>query len=104
MFLILSGDQSLVIAARQESRGANGNQVHELMQDYPRATDEDDWLRLLRFHPARKRIEVLTYSPAHDSLCGGAGYLPGTGSHLFSLDIADALNRHAQGPRRKGDD
>jgi len=76
--------------------GAHGDHVHEVMQDYPRTTDADDWLRLFRFHPEQKRIEVLTYSPTQDRLCVGAVYLTSAGSHLFDLDITDALGRYAQ--------
>jgi len=93
VFLILAGDQSYVIAHRQESRGLHGNRVHEVMQDYPRTSDDSDWLRLYRFNPAHKKIEVFTYSPAQNRLCGSAGYLADAGAHQFELDIADALGR-----------
>ncbi len=94
LFLVLAGDQSSVIAARLESRGTNGNVVHQVMQDYPRRTDQDDWVRLYRFNPAQKKIRVITYSPCQERLCDGIGYLPDIADHQFDLDISDALGRH----------
>lgn len=94
IFMVLSGDQSGVIAARQTSTGVHGNVVHELMQDYPRRFDSDDWLRLYRFFPLKQKIEVYTYSPTHKSLCQGIGYLPEESHHQFELDISDALKRN----------
>lgn len=94
LFLVLAGDQSFVIATRLESRGVKGNVVHEVMQDYPRATDQDDWIRLYRFDPARKKIRVMTYSPCQGRLCDSIGYLPDIADHQFELDISDAIGRY----------
>jgi len=93
VFLIVSGDQASVIALRQQSTGANGNVVHELMANYPVPTDRDDWLRLYRFDPEAKTIQAFTYSPLQDRLCTGIWYLQWKEAHLFSLDISDAIER-----------
>jgi hypothetical protein len=91
LFLVLCGDQSASITHHQTSEGSHGNQVHEILTDYPRDADESDWLRLLRFDPARQIIEVWTYSPAQDRLCEGVGHRMAPSDHQFTLDIAGAL-------------
>lgn len=93
VFLVLAGDQSAVIALRQESRGEHGNVVYEVMQDYPRDADDSDWLRLFRFYPERKEIRVFTYSPAQDRLCDGMRHVTDRVNHQFVLDISDAMAR-----------
>ena len=101
LFLILAGDQSGVIALRQQSQGEHGNVVHEVMQDYPRISDDSDWLRLFRFVPERKEVRVFTYSPAQDRLCDGMKHVTDWGDHQFVLDISDAMARRA-GSAAKG--
>jgi hypothetical protein len=94
LFLVLCGDQSASITHHQTSRGAQGNQVHEILTDYPRHADDSDWLRLLHFYPGEGRIEVLTYSPAQDRLCEGIGHLMAWSDHQFELDISAAIAEH----------
>lgn len=94
LFLILCGDQSASIAHRQTSQGAHGNAVHELLADYPRTSDDSDWLRLLRFDPAKGQIDVLTYSPTQDRLCESAGHKTERNDHQYTLDIASAIAGH----------
>ncbi len=94
LFLVLCGDQSASITHRQTSRGAHGNQVHEILTDYPRHADDSDWLRLLRFHPGKGHIEVLTYSPAQGRLCEGIGHVTEWSDHQFQLDISVAIADH----------
>jgi hypothetical protein len=91
LFLVLAGDQSGVIALRQESRGEHGNLVYEVMQDYPRDSDDSDWIRLFRFHPEQQQIEVRTYSPAQDRLCSGMRHVMDIEDHQFTLDISSAI-------------
>jgi hypothetical protein len=91
LFLVLAGDQSAVIAMRQESRGEHGNVVHEVMQDYPRNADDSDWLRLYRFIPRDKAIRVYTYSPAQDRLCNGMDHVKSWDDHQFVLDISSVM-------------
>ncbi len=94
LFLVLAGDQSGVIALRQESRGEHGNLVYEVMQDYPRDADDSDWLRLFRFDPNRKEVRVFTYSPAQDRLCDGMRHVMQPDDHQFILDISEAIADH----------
>jgi pectate lyase len=94
LFLVLCGDQSASISHRQTTVGAEGNRVHEILTDYPRNADDSDWLRLLRFHPDKEMIEVLTYSPVQDRLCEGIGHVVERGDHQFELDISDAMADH----------
>lgn len=94
LFLVLCGDQSASISHRQTSQGAHGNLVHELLADYPRDADDSDWLRLLRFDPAKGQVEVFTYSPAQDRLCESAGHRKERGDHQFTLDISGAIADH----------
>jgi len=93
VFLIVSGDQASIMALRQVSKGVNGNVVHEVMANYPVPADKEDWLRLYRFDPSAKMIQVLTYSPVQDRLCTGIWYLQKRDPHLFELDISDAIGR-----------
>ena len=97
LFLVLCGDQSVSITHHQESRGAHGNVVHEILTDYPRDADQSDWVRLLRFDPERKIVQVWTYSPAQDRLCTGMGHVNARSDHQFELDISHAIaDHHAQ--------
>lgn len=48
----------------QASKNIRGDDVHELLQDYQnRVHGGEGFLRLLRFHPSRGFISVLTWSP-----------------------------------------
>ena len=85
LFLVVCGDQSSVIAYRQQSVGEKGNVVSEVMQDYPRDSDASDWLRLYRFIPSARRLEVYTYSPSQGTLCHRAGFLERREDHQFTL-------------------
>lgn len=100
LFLVLCGDQSASIAHRQESRGLAGNPVHEILQDYPRGSDDSDWIRLLRVDPAAGRLRVITFSPAQNRVCGGLAHLKDPGQHQFELDIGEALAGYRS--RRRG--
>lgn len=94
LFLILCGDQSASITLKQTSQGVDGNPVHELLADYPRDADDSDWVRLLRFVPAKGQIEVFTYSPAQDLLCESVGHMKARSDHQFTLDISGAIADH----------
>ena len=91
LFLVLCGDQSISVTHHQESRGVHGNLVHEVLMDYPRVSAEEDWLRLLRFDPAREVIEVWTYSPVQGRLCDSVAQKTQWSDHQFTLDIAEAM-------------
>ena len=86
LILIVSGDQSPAICWRETQKGVHGNTVHSTLQDYPRTADDQDWLRLYRFRPELKKIEVWTYSPQHDEICQGVGFRKGRDWHVFTLE------------------
>ena len=90
LFLILCGDQSTATTWRQLQTGRHGNVVHSILQDYPRKSDREDWLRLLRFRPAKGVVEVYTYSPVQDRLCDDAGYWHGRHWHQFEIPLPTA--------------
>ena len=85
LFLVVCGDQSGVLAYRQESVGRHGNVVSEIMQDYPRSGDECDWIRLFRFLPRERRIVVQTYSPCADDLPDSVGFKTARDDHQFEI-------------------
>ena len=87
LILIVSGDQSPAICWRERQKGVHGNTVHSTLQDYPRRSDDQDWLRLYRFRPELKRIEVWTYSPQHDEVCTGVDFRTGRAHHEFTLEL-----------------
>ena len=90
LILVVSGDQSPAISARESRRGVHGNLVHFTLQDYPRRSDKDDWLRLYRFRKDMSAIDVLTYSPQRDAICQKAGFRRGREWHEFTLPLAPA--------------
>ncbi|MCQ2389734.1 MAG: family 43 glycosylhydrolase, partial [Kiritimatiellae bacterium] len=75
LFLIVCGDQSAVVSQHLEDVGAHGNVVHAFMQDYPRDNDRIDPVRVFRFLPAEKRVEVFTVMTGEDVLCTRAKFL-----------------------------
>ena len=87
LILIVSGDQSPAICWRVAQKGVHGNTVHATLQDYPRTADTEDWLRLYRFRPAERRIDVWTYSPQQDRVCDAAGFRTGRDWHVFTLPL-----------------
>lgn len=93
LLIVLCGDQSASITHHQTSIGEHGNTVYEILTDYPRTADDSDWLRLLRFDPAREIVQVWTYSPSQDRLCDGLAHVPDWDDHQFELDISDAISR-----------
>ena len=87
LFLILCGDQSLATTWRHLQFGKHGNRVYSILQDYPRRSDAEDWLRLLRFRPKKGVVEVYTYSPSQDRLCHDAGLWHGRSWHQFEIPL-----------------
>ena len=87
LFLILCGDQSMATTWRHLQFGRNGNRGYSVLQDYPRKSDGEDWLRLFRFRPDRGVVEVFTYSPSQDRLCDDAGFWHGRSWHRFTLPL-----------------
>lgn len=87
LILIVGGDQSQAICCRETQKGVHGNTVHATLQDYPRTGDKEDWLRLYRFRPAERKIEVWTYSPQQGRVCHSAGFRKGRDWHVFTLPL-----------------
>jgi len=90
LFLILCGDQSLATTWRHLQFGKHGNRVYSILQDYPRRSDAEDWLRLLRFRPEKGVVEVITYSPSQNRLCDDAGLWHGRSWHQFEIPLPKA--------------
>ena len=82
LLMICCGDQSRTQAYRQESRGENGNTVHELLSDYG-----TNGLRLMTFHPRDNRIEVRTWNPMKGQLCESTSIIPDRSQHQFELSF-----------------
>jgi len=67
IFLVLCGHEGRTDEYHQVSTNSAGNQVVEILADYQRrAKGGNGFLRLIRFVPASRQIEVRTYSPALD--------------------------------------
>ncbi|MGM0494964.1 MAG: metallophosphoesterase [Armatimonadota bacterium] len=66
VMMVLCGDQRGTQALRMQTVGVHDNIVHELLSDI-----RDGYIRLMRFHPADNRIEVMTYSPTLEMFCDG---------------------------------
>ena len=81
VFLMLCGDQSRSQACRLESTGDSGNRVHSLLSDYGVYG-----LRLLRFHPSRNEIEVVTWDPIKQERCRSTNIVPDESQHQFTLE------------------
>lgn len=65
IFMVLCAHEGGTDEYYQVSTNDAGNKVFEMLADYQkRVNGGDGWLRLLRFVPASRQIEVRTYSPA----------------------------------------
>ncbi len=87
LFLIVCGDQSAVVSQHLADTGVHGNAVHAFMQDYPRDNDRIDPVRVFRFLPAEKRVEVFTVMTGEDALCTRAKFLEE--HHRFSFILPE---------------
>lgn len=92
LFLVVCGDQSTVISYRRQSVGRHGNFVSEVMQDYPRAADSDDCIRLFRFLPKERRIRVYAYSPTLGGIPKVAAFKTEWADHCFELPFPEPLD------------
>jgi hypothetical protein len=73
MFLVLCGH--ILGESVLTSAGAGGNAVHQILADYQNdyvGRGGGGYLRIMTFHPGKKRIEVQTYSPSLDRYLGRA--------------------------------
>ncbi|MDP6448189.1 MAG: metallophosphoesterase [Pirellulaceae bacterium] len=80
LFLICCGDQSRTQTMRQTARGVQGNFVHEVLSDYG-----EQGMRVMRFVPARNRIEVRTWNSLTNKFCTSTEFVPRPSEHQFSL-------------------
>ena len=87
IILVVSGDQSGAISARETRKGVHGNTVHLTLQDYPRRNDDDDWLRLYRFRKDMSAIDVWTYSPRQKTVAENVRHKIGRAHHVFTLPL-----------------
>lgn len=101
LFLVVCGDQSAVMTFRQTSVGEHGNVVSECIQDYPRNTDDSDWIRLYRINPKAGRIDVVTYSPQRETVCDGCGFFDKPVFHQFQLPFPSSGSNVAMTPLPK---
>jgi len=81
LFLVCCGDQSRTQAMRKESRGINGNVVHELLSDYGA-----NGMRIMRFLPPENKIEVRTWNPLTKAACESTSIVKEREQHQFSLN------------------
>lgn len=64
IFLVVSGHVKGDGAGRLSSKGDHGNVVHQMLSNYQMLESGGDaWLRILKFLPGERRLEVRTYSP-----------------------------------------
>lgn len=64
IFMVLCGHVGGLVEYRQISKNDAGADVLEMLADYQgRENGGDGWLRLIRFVPATREIQVRTYSP-----------------------------------------
>ncbi|MGI5820285.1 MAG: hypothetical protein ACOX9R_19535 [Armatimonadota bacterium] len=93
VMMVLCGDQRSTQALRMQTVGLHDNVVHEVLSDI-----RDGYIRLLRFHPAENRIEVMTYSPTLGTFCDGTretmsgprqpiGVVTDITQHQFTLSV-----------------
>ena len=80
LFMICCGDQSRTQAMRLRSVGDHDNIVHELLSDY-----RLNGLRVMRFVPAKNRIEVRTWDPVGGKLCEATDLVKDRDQHQFTL-------------------
>ncbi len=83
LFMVCCGDQSRSQALHQTVRGDNGNIVHEVLSDYG-----VNGLRVMRFLPAKNKIEVRTWNPLTNDFCMGTELVPDASQHQFELPYA----------------
>ncbi len=67
VFMLLCGHVGGLVEHHQISQNDAGADVLEMLADYQgRENGGDGWMRLIRFEPAKREIQMRTYSPAFD--------------------------------------
>jgi len=79
---VFSGDQSRTQAMHVATPSEHGNVIHEILQDY-----STGWLRLIRFLPDQKRVQVYTFDPKNETLCEGTKKVPDKKEHQFEFAL-----------------
>ena len=82
VFLILSGDQGPANVTRSTDYGVHGNRVHAIMHD-----TQTHAIRLYRFIPAEKTVEVWSVAPDKDELLTSYKGWTDRADHQFALDV-----------------
>ncbi len=82
---VFSGDQSRTQAYYAANEGAQGNPIHEILQDYG-----SGWLRMYRFYPEldRVRVQAITFDPRTEELCDGVRLVPNRNAHQFEFEFS----------------
>lgn len=86
--LVFSGDQSRVTALHFAQTGDHGNVVHALMSDYESVGP----LRLYRFQPAQRVVQVITYDTSKRALVERTTYVPDASGHQFTLKDVPSID------------
>jgi len=81
IMLVLHGDQSRTQSMRLDSVAQHGNTVHEIMFDCGGGQN----VRLLRFTPARNRIDVITYDVRNKQLVDRTSVVENRDQWQFTL-------------------
>lgn len=81
LLAVFSGDQSRTVAMHLTATGDHGNTVHALLSDYSSSGP----LRLYRFDPTARRIEVVTYDTTQAAIVTTHRYVPEANEHQFVL-------------------
>mgnify|MGYP001239566787 CR=1 FL=1 len=64
---VLSGHIWQIGVGRLVSKGGNGNKIFQLVSNYQfMENGGNGYLRIMKFSPSKKRVEVKTYSPYLD--------------------------------------
>lgn len=81
-------------AGRVTGTGSGGNVVHQMLANYQMLDNGGDgWMRLLRFQPGRRRLDVQTFSPT-------LGRWNGDVQHAFSIQDLEIFSPvDAQAPQ-----
>lgn len=85
--MIFCGDQSRSIALHLETTSDHGHVVHSLLSDYTSSGP----LRLYRFRPTDRVVDVITYDTTRDQLTADTELVHGRENHQFTLPLD--LNR-----------
>ena len=84
LHIMFSGDQSRTNAMYMQLTGGNGNVVHALLSDY---MSQPGPLRIYRFFPTNKEIEVITYDTMTQEILSETSIVPDKEKHNFKISL-----------------